>query len=397
MNSIFRLMTAAIFTLAFSVAAFAQITIQGQSGTFPTIQSAINAAQPNDAVLVNGGTHAENLLIAKPIRVTGLNGAEINPATGIPVTVNNPAGPVHINGFTVRVPAGQFGVNYDGLASNTSNTGTIHSCKFIGGLTVIFAKEADFRIVSNQFNGFTGAAIVVAGNTGNTSRAIRASSNIINGGAVAQGQFLAGTVGIVASNGNLLVSANKITNALRGIQIANSAGTISSNTLTNAAMGIDVTNSPNMLIEQNSSNITSAFSAAINTQLISTFAIRLIGSNSVSILNNTLVGGNAGIICTSQSANATITANIVNGAFVGFQGGGIGLTFTLNSSAEVHFNNIENNVFGLQAIGASANATNNWWGAANGPSGAGGGSGDSIGAGIPFFPFLTAPNPNAGV
>lgn len=40
-----------------------------------------------------------------------------------------------------------------------------------------------------------------------------------------------------------------------------------------------------------------------------------------------------------------------------------------------------------------ASAANNWWGAVDGPSGAGTGSGDSISAGTPYTPILTAPIP----
>jgi hypothetical protein len=39
--------------------------------------------------------------------------------------------------------------------------------------------------------------------------------------------------------------------------------------------------------------------------------------------------------------------------------------------------------------GATLNAESNWWGAANGPSGVGPGSGDSVTANVDFDPFLT--------
>jgi hypothetical protein len=40
---------------------------------------------------------------------------------------------------------------------------------------------------------------------------------------------------------------------------------------------------------------------------------------------------------------------------------------------------------------ASQNAAGNWWGDANGPSGAGPGSGDSVSTGVDFSGWLTTP------
>jgi hypothetical protein len=46
--------------------------------------------------------------------------------------------------------------------------------------------------------------------------------------------------------------------------------------------------------------------------------------------------------------------------------------------------------------GAALTARDNWWGAADGPSGAGPGSGDAISAGVAYIPFLTEPGPGCG-
>ena len=44
-----------------------------------------------------------------------------------------------------------------------------------------------------------------------------------------------------------------------------------------------------------------------------------------------------------------------------------------------------------QPIPTRLTATGNWWGAANGPSGAGPGHGDSVSDNVDYDPFLTAP------
>ncbi len=50
-------------------------------------------------------------------------------------------------------------------------------------------------------------------------------------------------------------------------------------------------------------------------------------------------------------------------------------------------------VDGGSVFGGSVDAADNWWGAADGPSGAGSGSGDAVTANVTFSPFATAPPP----
>ena len=66
-----------------------------------------------------------------------------------------------------------------------------------------------------------------------------------------------------------------------------------------------------------------------------------------------------------------------------------------------HGNDIEGNALGGLRIqdGSTFNVTDNWWGAADGPSGIGTGSGQSItktGGTVLWDPYLTMPNPSAG-
>jgi parallel beta-helix repeat protein len=64
----------------------------------------------------------------------------------------------------------------------------------------------------------------------------------------------------------------------------------------------------------------------------------------------------------------------------------------------IHFNNIENNNYGLYRSGMLpwVNATFNWWGSADGPSDWGPGSGDSVTYEAIFKPWLKTPCPTAG-
>ena len=121
-------------------------------------------------------------------------------------------------------------------------------------------------------------------------------------------------------------------------------------------------------------------------------------SNNAQIRNNALIGGNLGISLLG-SAGVVINSNIVRDTVNAGSILGVGISVINSTGVEAHNNNIEGNAsFGMQVVGASgvANATNNWWGAGDGPSGVGPGSGDAVTANVNFSPFLTAPNPAAG-
>ncbi len=59
-------------------------------------------------------------------------------------------------------------------------------------------------------------------------------------------------------------------------------------------------------------------------------------------------------------------------------------------SVKVNFNSIHANIsYGVQNLSdGRLDATNNWWGANNGPGGVGGGSGDGVSAGVQYDPWL---------
>ena len=107
------------------------------------------------------------------------------------------------------------------------------------------------------------------------------------------------------------------------------------------------------------------------------------GAASVALLNNTITdNANVGLHI-GDSVNIPVTGHI----------------FTRNATAILvdaaqptfHQNEIAGNQFGLQkSNGNTVDASNNWWGAANGPSGAGSGLGDPISANVLYAPYLTS-------
>jgi hypothetical protein len=84
-----------------------------------TIQSAINAANAGDVVIVDDGTYNENININKSVTLLGTNanipcgsrGAEskIAPASGLPVSVTSDG--VTINGFEITAPSYQYAIS----------------------------------------------------------------------------------------------------------------------------------------------------------------------------------------------------------------------------------------------------------------------------------------------
>ena len=65
------------------------------------------------------------------------------------------------------------------------------------------------------------------------------------------------------------------------------------------------------------------------------------------------------------------------------------------ASHAIHYNNIYNNrLFGVRnTVAGVVDATCNWWGAVDGPSGSGPGSGDAVSANVTFAPWLLGPAP----
>src|SRR6187200_355252 len=63
-------------------------------GVFAAIQDAVDAAAPGAVILVLGGTHAENVVIDKPLTLRGAGGPAISVGAGSAIFVDKPAGPV---------------------------------------------------------------------------------------------------------------------------------------------------------------------------------------------------------------------------------------------------------------------------------------------------------------
>jgi hypothetical protein len=119
-------------------------------------------------------------------------------------------------------------------------------------------------------------------------------------------------------------------------------------------------------------------------------------SPNISITNNRISNALRAIAHTVPAVpNVTCNALYGNevGVFVGTDIGYGGDPSTATLGVNIANNNLRNNtLFGVQNDGTSpqTNAQGNFWGAADGPSGIGTGSGDAVSADVDFSPFLNA-------
>src|SRR5499433_3735443 len=108
----------ALMSVSLFVSAAAQVRIKGNPGCFQTIQEAVDAANPGATVIVHQGTYAENVTIGKSLTLRGVGHPLVAPASGVPLSVDNPAGSVVIEGLDINTPSGQPGIFYDGLSDD---------------------------------------------------------------------------------------------------------------------------------------------------------------------------------------------------------------------------------------------------------------------------------------
>jgi len=387
----------ALMSVSLFVSAAAQVRIKGNPGRFQTIQEAVDAANPGATVIVHHGTYAENVTIGKSLTLRGVGRPLLAPASGIPLMVDNPAGSVVIEGLDINTPSGQTGIFYDGLSDDDANLGVVRDCAITGGQSGVIARECDMKIRNNDISGFSGSpasrGLLAIGLGGATQ--IDATHNRI------VGQPVVGNLGITVISASIRIKSNDVRNTFSSaIQVFQADGVIRLNQLTDNRVGINLIQSPNSLVENNVVESTAAFTASMNAQNFPVGHVRVAdASNNAQIRNNTIIGGNLGISLLG-SAGVVIDSNIVRDTVNAGSIRGIGISVSSNSTgAEAHNNNIEGNAsFGMQVDGTSGvvNATDNWWGAGDGPSGVGPGNGDAVTTNVNFSPFLAAPNPAAG-
>jgi hypothetical protein len=330
-------------------------------GTYPSIQSAVNAASPGDTIQVAAGSYAENVNV--PVANLIINGAQAgagitartsggpsestvigaNPNNGNAVFALNAAG-VTIDGFTIR-NALTLGAAY-GIAVNSSG--------------------ANAAIMNNIFDGIS---------TADTS-----------GNGTAQAVYLQGGPDNVQILGNRMWNISSARSA-KGVLMGDNGA---------------VNPSVDTVIEGNSiSNITSTARGAYGVSVANTPGVSglVIRDNAIDTL--TSGGWVHAIGLEGDTPGVTVDGNTITN-FVAASPDQSAVYFESNpsfSTAQVHNNNFDvgTNAFGIAVhpalSGAPLNGTCNWWGAPNGPGPLASGGGAKVGPNVTYSPWLLAPAP----
>ncbi len=342
-----------------------------------TIQSAIDAATASDTVNVAAGTYNEQVEIDKPLTLQGPNavispnppGSRVEEAiiTGESPLIRLPTdadvNSLTIEGFTFR-DADSGGVDGSVILAHGGSDGwgnvTIRSNRFmnnygpaIGVWALAGVNPADWEITDNLIDGVTGpskSGIYLDLDTQDELGTGGFSGWEISNNTIKNTEY----GGIMVHHAvDMVISGNIIEDVQKtGIQSSGIQGnvTITDNVITRA-----------MLAQAE------PFRAGI----------RLYGTNLDDEYGESQLIG-----------SVWVTSNIVTNSYIGFATKS-GHDYT---AQEVHVNDnsfIGNSDAGLRHTGTGLlDATNNWWGAANGPGGVGSGDGDAVSTNVDYKPWL---------
>lgn len=322
-------------------------TCQPNLPFFLFIQEAVSSVPPGSTILVCPGTYAEQVVIAKPLKLQGLLGES-------DAVVVSPQG-----GLTHSVRAGGLGqVYYQILVVNTAGpveisnlavdgTGGASQIEDVAG---IFYLDASGTVsdVSARNEPAYGTGIFAA-----TSRARAETVTIQNN--VVRGLPGESGYGIVAYRAGGALTANIRGNTVRqtnqpgpttygsGIQALKTEGSIKSNTIVGTGYGLYLSDS----------------SMTVTGNTISTIIIGvdiLSGSNTVK--NNRIdAGGALGITLGYQGTNAIVQGNTIENSSVAIYGCGDNPTFGYSTGFTVTGNIILDAITGIQMPYPNGNVT----------------------------------------
>src|SRR6266581_3124296 len=267
------------------------------------IQDAINAASPGDTIIVSSRIYSENLVIGKPINLTGVSAQTTiidGSGAGAGITIANTSS-VTVSGFTVR----NTGFFDSGIVIYSSTkvavTGNILSASNESNATYVYNSNTTTvkdNVLTGSLNG-----ISVQGGFGNLIQENNATGNLQDG------------VRINFSPGNKIV-ANTLRKSVAGLELTASSGNIIARNLVanNTYLGISVVNSTSNLVIENRVEFNSGPNFLAGIRLQNSPGNRFSHNN---ILNNTvccptvneqIFATNAADIASNNWDNATASA-----------------------------------------------------------------------------------------
>ena len=343
-----------------------------RAGAFFHIMDAVTTVPAGSIVNVCAGTYAEQVVISKALTLQGVfsdNSTQVLitvPSGGLTTTssislgtiaaqVQVTAGPVNLNNLTVdgtasaNCPSSLYvGIFYSSGSSGkvneveTQNQNCINngSSNGIGILAENTAGAAQSVLIENNdvhdysTNGIqacsdqtpsTLTATIKSNYIGNTGVGAGILSECNVAGTVSGNTIVGGNYGISAASASSPVSGNTITGTFGGI-FQGSAAAVSGNTIVNASnygifdAGLGPVSSNHILNGGNIGIFVDAGSGPVSSNRIlnSPTGIQL-NASSLSVNNNTIIGGSKGIDFFCISGN-TVSGNVINGAFTGTDG-----------------------------------------------------------------------------
>ncbi|MBI5964574.1 MAG: S-layer homology domain-containing protein [Chloroflexi bacterium] len=207
---------------------------------------------------------------------------------------------------------------------------------------------------------------------------------------------------------NVTITGNNLTNSYSSTSLSgsgknisaylNSSGTITNFTITNNQLNVTLgtgavsgaavylSNIGNSAFSGNTYTVTGVMSPSFTFRAVDIFGA---GTGAWTLNNNILGGAGAGTIGfrLRSTIPAATVVTLTNNQVTGFDTG-IAVEGT-DSAATGSCNQISGNTAGLtnSTVSTVLNFERNWWGAVSGPSGAGSGSGDTVGANVDFSPW----------
>ena len=363
-------------TLIFIIALFTIIAVKTDAKTvnvpddYPTIQRAIDNAKDGDTILVSPGVYRENVVVNKRLNIIGeepektiIDGGkneDVIKITGSEIT---------INGFTIRNSGKLKSTGYDsklpsaGILIFGSSSIVVSSCKILNNEIGVWLISSSNTMIYNChiYNNSKGAAMTTS------------PDNIISNCNISSNKE---GINILDSSRNEILNC-KISNNEFGIGYKNSSSDkISGCNIYSNNIGVYLLYTSNDTV------------SSCNVNSNKWYGIWLSSSSKTLIMDSSIYLNKGDGIELDYSYNNTVSycsiySNLKNGIYS---------YFSFNNS--IHHNNIYGNFeFGAYNYNNETryviNATNNWWGSSDGPSGVAPGSGDKVTANVIFEPWLT--------